>query len=147
MISDTHGLLRPEALQALAGVEEIIHAGDIGTAEVLERLGELAPVHAVRGNNDLGAWARRLPATLTLRRGGIGIHVLHDLKELGSGPDVDGIQVIVAGHSHQPGVLRREGVLYVNPGSAGPRRFGLPVTIGYLTLARGSAVARIRDLL
>lgn len=147
MISDTHGLLRPQALQALAGVDEIIHAGDIGGPEVIEGLRAVAPVHAVRGNNDRGAWALGLPETLMLRLGGLGIHVLHDLKALGADSDGAGLQVIVAGHSHQPGVIRRQGVLLVNPGSAGPRRFRLPVTIGYLTLAHGSAAAQIRDLL
>jgi putative phosphoesterase len=147
LISDTHGRLRPQALQALAGVDEIIHAGDIGGPEVIEGLRAVAPVHAVRGNNDRGPWAAGLPETLTLRLGGVGIHVLHDLKELGAGSGSAGLQVIVAGHSHRPSVIRREGVLLVNPGSAGPRRFKLPVTIGYLTLVRGCAAAEIRDLL
>lgn len=145
LISDTHGLLRPEAVEALAGVEEIIHAGDIGTAEVIEALRVLAPVHAVRGNNDRGRWADELPLRLLLPRGGVRIHVLRDVKELGR--EEDRYDVVVAGHSHKPGVLKRGRLLLVNPGSAGPRRFKLPVTIGYLTLAEGSARAEIRDLM
>ena len=147
LISDTHGLLRPEALTALAGVAEIIHAGDIGTPEILEGLRAVAPVHAVRGNNDRGSWADKLPLRLLLTRGGVRIQVLHDLNEL-TGEGADGsFDVVVAGHSHKPGVIERGGTLLVNPGSAGPRRFTLPVTIGYLTVADGSARAEIRDLL
>ncbi len=147
LISDTHGLLRPEALDALAGVEEIIHAGDIGGPEVIEALRAVAPVHAVRGNNDRGAWARRLPPRLVLQLGGARVQILHDLKDLGRDAAAAGYQVVVAGHSHKPSVLRRDGVLFVNPGSAGPRRFKLPVTIGYLTITAGSAAAEIRELL
>ncbi len=147
LISDTHGLLRPEALHALAGVEEIIHAGDIGTPEVLEALGRVATVRAVRGNNDQGAWARKLPLTLDLQIAGARIHVLHDIEELGLGPAADRIDVIVSGHSHKPGIVQRDGTLLVNPGSAGPRRFKLPVSIGYLTIAKGAARAQIRNLL
>jgi uncharacterized protein len=146
LISDTHGLIRPEALEALAGVEEIIHAGDIGTPEVLEALRAVAPVQAVRGNNDRGAWAGNLPDSLVLQLGGVRIRVLHDVQELDVDPEA-GIEVVVCGHSHKPSVVRRQGVLFVNPGSAGPRRFRLPVTIGYLTVARGAAEAEIRDLL
>ncbi|MBW4052418.1 MAG: metallophosphoesterase family protein [Proteobacteria bacterium] len=147
LISDTHGLLRPEAMAALAGVEAIIHAGDIGTPEVIEALRAVAPVHAVRGNNDLGTWARKLPETLVLRLGGVRIKVVHDVKELDVEADTCAIAVIVAGHSHKPVVVRREGVLFVNPGSAGPRRFKLPVSIGYLIIGSGGAQARIRELL
>lgn len=147
LISDTHGLMRPEALAALAGVAEIIHAGDVGVPEVLEALCAIAPVHAVRGNNDRGAWAGRLPASLALELGGVRIRVLHDLEELEVGSEDDGAQVVVSGHSHQPSVARREGVLFVNPGSAGPRRFKLPITIGYLEIAHGAAEAEIRALL
>ena len=147
LISDTHGLLRPEALDALAGVEAIIHAGDIGAPEVLEALRAVAPVHAVRGNNDRGAWARGVPERLALRLGGIPVHVLHDLKDLNIDAAAAGFQVVIAGHSHKPSVLRRDGVLFVNPGSAGPRRFKLPVTIGYLAITEGSATAKIRDLI
>ncbi|MDE2450158.1 MAG: metallophosphoesterase family protein [Gammaproteobacteria bacterium] len=147
LISDTHGLLRPEALAALAGVEEIIHAGDIGTPEMLEGLRAVAPVHAVRGNNDRGPWAEKLPPQLLLRRMGLAIHVLHDVNELVENGRQGRFDVVVAGHSHKPAVLERGGILLVNPGSAGPRRFKLPVTIGYLTLADGSARAEIRNLL
>ena len=147
LISDTHGQLRPEALQALSGVEQIIHAGDIGAGEVLEALRALAPVHAVRGNNDRGAWARKLPVRLALERGGMRIAVLHDLRDLGCEPDARRSQVVISGHSHQPSVIERNGVLFVNPGSAGPRRFKLPVTIGYLTIAHQVARAQIQELL
>lgn len=147
LISDTHGLLRPEALAALAGVDEIIHAGDIGSAEIIEGLRAVAPVHAVRGNNDRGPWADKLPLRLLLTRTGLGIHVLHDLNELVEDGREGRFDVVVAGHSHKPGVVERGRILLVNPGSAGPRRFKLPVTIGYLTLADGGARAEIRNLL
>lgn len=147
LISDTHGLLRPEALHALAGVQEIIHAGDIGTPEVLAALGRVATVHAVRGNNDRGAWALELPLALDLQIDGARIHVLHDIEELGLDPAAERVDVIVSGHSHKPGVVQRDGTLLVNPGSAGPRRFKLPVSIGYLTIVKGVARAQIRNLL
>jgi len=147
LISDTHGLLRPEALQALAGVEHIIHAGDVGAAEVIESLRGIAPIDAVRGNNDKGPWAKELHPWLALEFGGVGIYVLHDVTELEVDPAAAGFRVVIAGHSHKPQVTERDGVLFVNPGSAGPRRFSLPVTIGYLTVARGSASAEIRPLL
>jgi hypothetical protein len=147
LISDTHGLLRPEALQALAGVEHIIHAGDIGGPEVIEALRDIAPVAAVRGNNDKGAWAGEFPPWLALEFGGVGIHVLHDVKELDVDPAAAGFRVVVAGHSHKPQVTERDGVLFVNPGSAGPRRFSLPVTIGYLMVTAGHASAQVRALL
>lgn len=146
LISDTHGLLRLEALQALAGVEEIIHAGDIGTPDILESLRASAPVHAVRGNNDRGRWADELPLRLLLTRMGVRIQVLHDVKELAVDRREDRFDVVVAGHSHKPGVVERGGMLLVNPGSAGPRRFRLPVTVGYLTIANGCARAQIRNL-
>lgn len=147
LISDTHGLLRPEALQALAGVEHIIHAGDIGAAEVIEALRNIAPVDAVRGNNDKGPWAKKIPPRLALEFGDVGIHVLHDVTELDLDPTTAGFRVVIAGHSHKPQVTERDGVLFVNPGSAGPRRFTLPVTIGYLTVGNGGASAEIRPLL
>jgi hypothetical protein len=147
LISDTHGLLRPEALAALAGVEAIIHGGDIGGPEVLASLAALAPVHAVRGNNDIGPWAEKLPATLVLALGGVRIEVVHDVKGLSIGSGAARPQVVVSGHSHEPGVVEREGILFVNPGSAGPRRFKLPVTVGYLTIVNGSAEAELRNLL
>lgn len=146
LISDTHGLLRPEAVRALSGVAQIIHAGDVGGPEVLESLRSIAPVHAVRGNNDRDAWSDSLPLRLSLRIAGAHIYVLHDLKELHSEPGSGGCRVVVAGHSHKPAVVERDGILYVNPGSAGPRRFKLPVTIGYLTIEEGAARAEIRSL-
>lgn len=149
LISDTHGLLRPEALAALAGVDEIIHAGDIGSQEVLEGLRAIAPVHAVRGNNDLEGWAKEIPLRVVLTRGGIRIRILHDVQELAATAEQerDQYDVVVAGHSHKPAVINRGRVLFVNPGSAGPRRFKLPVTVGYLILADGAVRAEIRNLL
>jgi uncharacterized protein len=147
LISDTHGLLRPEALRALAGVQHIIHAGDIGGPEILAQLRTIAPVDAVRGNNDKGDWAAAVPLTLALRFEGVSIHVLHDVKELAADPAAARPHVVVAGHSHRPAVTDRDGVLYVNPGSAGPRRFRLPVSIGYLEVAAGTAHARILEIL
>lgn len=148
LISDTHGLLRPEAVRALLGVERIIHAGDIGGAEILEGLRGVAPVDAVRGNNDKGRWAAKIPLTLDLEFHGVSIHVLHDVKELDVDPKAAGIDVIVSGHSHKPLIADRDGVQFVNPGSAGPRRFTLPVTIAYLDVGRGArAAARIIKIL
>lgn len=147
LISDTHGLLRPEAVRALAGSAQIIHAGDIGGPEVLAELRSIAPVHAVRGNNDTGEWARSLPLHLSVSIAGVDIHVLHDLKELDSKRARAGYRVVVAGHSHKPAAVERDGVLFVNPGSAGPRRFKLPVTVGYLELLDGSVTAEIRNVL
>jgi len=147
LISDTHGLLRPEALQALAGVERIIHAGDIGGPEVLERLRGIAPVDAVRGNNDKGTWARQIPPWLALDLAGVSVHVLHDVKEIDIDPGAAGFQVVIAGHSHKPQIAERDGVPFVNPGSAGPRRFSLPVTLAYLTVEAGGAKAVIQPLL
>jgi len=147
LISDTHGLLRPEALQALAGVQRIIHAGDIGSPRIIEELCSIAPVHAVRGNNDEGPWAAALPLRLDLQFEGVRLHVLHDVKTLELDPPKAGVRVMIAGHSHKPHVVERDDVLYVNPGSAGPRRFKLPVTIGCLTLAEGLVRAQILDIL
>jgi len=144
LISDTHGLLRPQALAALAGVDRIIHAGDIGNGAVLQALAAIAPVDVVRGNNDTGAWAAAIPHSLTLEYGGVQIYLLHDIKELkGRMPPV---QVVIAGHSHKPLVQQQDGVLRVNPGSAGPRRFRLPVTVGFLEIADGEPSATIQEL-
>ena len=140
VISDTHGLLRPEALQALAGVERIIHAGDIGAPAILEELRRLAPVTAVRGNNDHGPWAEALPPSAVVEAAGARIYVLHDLHELDLDPGAAGYRVVVAGHSHQPAQQERDGVLYFNPGSAGPRRFRLPIAIGLLVVGDGGNV-------
>ena len=143
LISDTHGLLRPQAVEALRGVHRIIHAGDIGGEEILAALRAIAPVDAVRGNNDRGPWAARIPVELTLEVGGVAVHVLHDLKELELDPVEAGVNVVIAGHSHKPDVRDKDGVLYVNPGSAGPRRFRLPVAVAHLHIASGSATAQI----
>jgi uncharacterized protein len=147
LISDTHGLLRHEAMQALVGVDVIIHAGDIGIPKVLEELRTIAPVHAVRGNNDSGAWARAIPLTEALELEGASIYVLHDLKELDLDPAAAGFAAVVTGHSHRPAMKTDGGVLYINPGSAGPRRFSLPVTIGFLEIVAGEARGRIREIL
>jgi uncharacterized protein len=147
LISDTHGLLRPEARQALTGVDLIIHAGDIGAPEVLEELRALAPVHAVRGNNDRGPWARGLPETHALEVDGASLYVLHDLNELDLDPAAGGFTAVVTGHSHRPAMSTRNGVLYINPGSAGPRRFSLPVAVGFLEIYSGTARGRIQEIL
>jgi uncharacterized protein len=144
VISDTHGLVRPEAVGALAGSELIIHAGDVGGPEVLEELGRIAPVVAVRGNNDRGAWAEALPEYEAIEVNESFVYVLHDLKELDISPT--GFRVVVSGHSHQPLVEERRGVLYLNPGSAGPRRFKLPVTVARLKLNGADASAEIINL-
>jgi putative phosphoesterase len=134
VISDTHGLLRPEALAALAGVERIVHAGDIGAPDVLEALSRIAPVTAVRGNNDRDGWAADIPETDVLEIGGVSLYVLHDLHELDLDPRAAGFAAVIAGHSHQPRMDERDGVLYLNPGSAGPRRFKLPISLARLTV-------------
>jgi uncharacterized protein len=134
LVSDTHGLLRPEAIAALRGSQFILHAGDVGNPEILERLREIAPVVAVRGNVDKGEWAQRLPLTAVAEAGAVMIYVLHDLNALDLSPQAAGFQVVVSGHSHKPAKMERDGVLYINPGSAGPRRFQLPVTVARLDL-------------
>ncbi|HTT34138.1 MAG TPA: metallophosphoesterase family protein [Methylomirabilota bacterium] len=136
LISDTHGLLRPLALEALRGSELIIHAGDVGKPEILDKLRTLAPVIAVRGNVDTEDWARTLPETAVAEAGAIQLYVLHNVEELDLDPKAAGLQVVVSGHSHQPGKHERGGVLYINPGSAGPRRFQLPVSLARLDLGR-----------
>lgn len=134
VISDTHGLVRPEALKALAGVERIVHAGDIGDRAVLEALARVAPVTAVRGNNDRGRWAADIPETEVVEVGGVSLYLLHDLHELDLEPRVAGFAAVISGHSHQPKIDQRDGVLYLNPGSAGPRRFKLPISLAKLTI-------------
>lgn len=136
VVSDTHGLVRPEAVEALRGAEVILHAGDIGGSHVLEELGRLAPVIPVRGNVD-GGWARLLPERRRLDLGGVPVLVLHDRALLGLEPVEEGLGVVVFGHSHQPLAERRKGVLWFNPGSAGPRRFHLPVSVGRLEIVDG----------
>ena len=146
LISDTHGLLRPEAVAFLRGSDHIIHAGDIGHANILQELAALAPFTAVRGNNDRGHWAEGLPETALLEMDGVRILVIHDLAQLGGrGPEA-GVRVVVSGHSHMPAVVERAGVLYVNPGSAGPRRFRLPVSVGELRVEGGEVRARLAEL-
>jgi putative phosphoesterase len=147
LISDTHGLLRAEAVQALAGVQRIVHAGDIGGPEILDALRRIAPVDAVRGNNDKAPWALSLPLELTFESQGVRIHVLHDVAQLTLDPAAAGYRVVVAGHSHKPGAIERGGVLFVNPGSAGPRRFNLPVSVAHLRVDRGTASAQIHLVL
>jgi hypothetical protein len=146
LISDTHGLLRPQALAVLRGSGRLIHAGDITGPEILAPLRALAPLTVVRGNNDRGAWARDLPVTARLELDGVGILVIHDLKELDLDPAAQGVRVVVSGHSHKPSCVERDGVLFVNPGSAGPRRFSLPVSVGELTIEQGRVRARIVTL-
>jgi len=146
VISDTHGLLRPEAVAALAGVERIVHAGDIGSPDVLAALGRLAPVTAVRGNNDRGDWAAGIADTEVVEVGGVSLYVLHDLHELDLDPRAAGFVAVIAGHSHQPRQEERDGVLYFNPGSAGPRRFRLPISLGRLTIVRGRVTGSLMTL-
>jgi putative phosphoesterase len=146
VISDTHGLLRPEAVVALRGVDAIVHAGDIGTRDVLDRLARIAPVTAVRGNNDRGAWAEALPSTAVLEIGGVRLYVLHSVRELGLDPRAAGFGAVISGHSHEPRLEERDGVLFFNPGSAGPRRFRLPVAVGRLTVNGGRVRCRILEL-
>jgi putative phosphoesterase len=146
VISDTHGLLRPEAIAALQGAQHIIHAGDVGAPEVLAALAAIAPVTAVRGNNDKGAWAARIPETAVFETDGLSIYVLHDLQELDLDPVAGGFGVVVAGHSHRPSQAQRDGVLFFNPGSAGPRRFRLPICVGRLHVQDGAARAELVDL-
>ena len=134
LISDTHGLLREEALRALRGAELIVHAGDVGAPEILDALRALAPVVAVRGNVDREGWAQALPLTAVAEAGPVNIYVLHDLNQLDLDPLAACFQVVVSGHSHKMGSSERSGVLYVNPGSAGPRRFQLPITVARLDL-------------
>ena len=146
LISDTHGLLRPEALAALRGSVHIVHAGDIGDPAVLEALARIAPVTAVRGNNDTGPWARKLRETEALRIGKTRIFVIHDLAQLDLDPAAAGFDVVVAGHSHRPKEELRDGVLYVNPGSAGPRRFKLPIAVARLELSSRGPAFRLLEL-
>lgn len=143
VIADTHGLLRPEAARALAGVARIIHAGDVGEPGILDRLRRIAPVVAVRGNVDHGPWANALPETEVVDVGGALIYVLHDLEMLDLDPAAAGFGVVISGHSHRPLIETRGGVLFLNPGSAGPRRFDLPITLARLTLDGGAPVARL----
>jgi uncharacterized protein len=146
LISDTHGLLREEALRALRGSDLILHAGDVGGPGILESLREIAPVIAVRGNVDTGEWGRALPLTEVVEVGSVTIFMLHILQDLDINPGTAGMQIVVSGHSHKPGQTEKNGVLYINPGSAGPRRFQLPVTVGRLDLSVKPWKVEFRDL-
>src|ERR1700686_487332 len=146
VISNTHGLLRPEAVDALHGSDRILHAGDIGAPEILEALAKIAPVTAVRGNVDIAAWARALPETEVVEAGGALIYMLHDRGQLDLKPEAAGFRVVVFGHSHQPKIEEKNGVLYFNPGSAGPRRFSLPVSVGRLMIGAGKVRAQLVEL-
>ncbi|MDE1183883.1 metallophosphoesterase family protein [Paraburkholderia sp.] len=147
LISDTHNLVRPEALDHLAGCDAIIHAGDICDEAVLDALRQLAPVTAVRGNNDVGEWAQALPVHAALHVQQVKILVVHDIADVRGNPRDDGFAVVVTGHSHKPLVVERDGVLFVNPGSAGPRRFKLPVSAGLLIVDGEHVDASLHTLL
>lgn len=147
VISDTHGLLRPEAVAALRGSERILHAGDVGDPEILDALARIAPVTAVRGNVDTEAWARKLPNAEVVEAGGVSIYMLHDLGQLDLKPEAAGFRVVVYGHSHQPRMEEKNGVLYFNPGSAGPRRFQLPVSVGRLRIESGKVDGELTELM
>lgn len=146
LISDTHGLLREEALEALKNSDLIIHAGDAGKSEVLERLREIAPVVAVRGNVDHGAWASALPSTATAEAGSVRFYVLHNLQDLDLDPEAAGFQFVISGHTHKPECTQRSGIYYVNPGSAGPRRFRLPITVGLVDLRKSPWAVEFKEL-
>jgi uncharacterized protein len=146
LLSDTHGLMRPEARAFAAGCDYIIHGGDIGSLQILDDLAALAPVIVVRGNNDTQAWAAHLPETEMIRVGGAFVYVIHDISRLDIEPHAAGVQVVVSGHSHQPLVERRDGTLYVNPGSCGPRRFKLPISVGELIVEGTEVSARTIEL-
>ena len=144
LVSDTHGLLRPEAVAALQGSDFIVHGGDIGDAGILEALAAIAPLTVVRGNNDREPWADRIPETALLNAGGVVVHAIHDLSQFAAAPA--GVRVVVSGHSHKPKTEERAGVLYVNPGSAGPRRFKLPIAVAELIVDGDAVSARIVEL-
>lgn len=146
VISDTHGLLRPEAVRRLAGVDHIVHAGDIGAPEVIDGLRRIAPVTANRGNIDTGAWAADYPDETRVTLAGWSIHVLHDVNDLAADPAASGIDIVISGHSHRPKIETRDGILYLNPGSAGPRRFTLPIALATLDLSGESMRPEIHAL-
>ncbi len=146
LLSDTHGLLRPEARTFLLGCDYIVHAGDVGGGGILEELGAIAPVIAVRGNNDKGLWAARLRETELIRVGQIFVYIIHNIEELDIEPAAAGVRVVVSGHSHKPRIEDRGGVLFVNPGSCGPRRFTLPVSVGEVIVFGEEVKARTLEL-
>jgi uncharacterized protein len=143
IISDTHGLLRPEAVLFLRGCNHILHGGDIGNGEILEQLAAIAPTTVVRGNNDKGAWAEALPETELFEFSGIYVYAIHDLSHLDIDPSAAGVRVVVSGHSHQPRIEQRDGVYFINPGSAGPQRFKLPISVAELLVEGANVSARI----
>jgi putative phosphoesterase len=147
LVSDTHGLLRPEVRAFLMGSDYIVHGGDIGGLEILDELAVIAPLIAVRGNNDREPWAADLRETELIRVGNIFVYVIHNLAELDIDPDAAGVRVVVSGHSHKPMVEERDGILYVNPGSCGPRRFKLPISAGEITVSGSAVKARIVDMM
>jgi putative phosphoesterase len=146
LISDTHGLLRPEALAFLGGSDLIVHGGDIGDAGILDALGRVAPVTAVRGNNDFGPWADGIRDTELIQVGALYLYAIHDIAGIDLDPVAAGVHVVISGHSHKPSVAERDGVLYVNPGSSGPRRFRLPISIGELLVSGTSVSARTVEI-
>jgi len=146
IISDTHGLLRSEAVEALRGSGRILHAGDVGDAGILEKLAHIAPVTAIRGNVDTGAWVAALPATEVVEIAGMSIYMLHDIARIDLKPEAAGFRVVIYGHSHRPKIEERNGVLFFNPGSAGPRRFSLPVSVGRLMISAQKVHAELVEL-
>jgi uncharacterized protein len=146
VISDTHGLLRPEAVELLRGSEHIIHAGDIGAPEIIPELRKIAPVTAIRGNVDTKAWARGFAETEVVELGGLHIYVIHDANAIDLNPNAAGFAAVISGHSHQPNQEIKNGALYFNPGSAGPRRFKLPISVGRLVVADGNLTSKILEI-
>lgn len=146
VLSDTHGLLRPEARAYLIGSDYIVHGGDVGGQQILDELSAIAPLIAVRGNNDMQPWAAHLRHTELIRIGNVFAYVIHDLSELDLDPGAAGVSVVISGHSHKPSVAKRDGILYVNPGSCGPRRFKLPVSVGEILVNGNEVSARTVDL-
>jgi putative phosphoesterase len=146
IISDTHGLLRPEAVELLQGSEHIIHAGDIGAPEIVGELEKIAPVSAIRGNVDTQAWARRFAETEVVELAGLFLYVIHDANAIDLNPKAAGFAAVISGHSHKPKQEAKDGVLYFNPGSAGPRRFKLPISVGRLTISEGQLIGEILPL-
>jgi putative phosphoesterase len=146
LLSDTHGLLRPEARAFVMGCDYILHGGDVGSAAILEELAAIAPVIAVRGNNDKGAWAARLRETELIRVGHAFVYIIHNIEELDIDPAAAGVRVVVSGHSHKPMIEERDGILFVNPGSCGRRRFKLPVSVGEILVSGNEVKARTLEL-
>jgi hypothetical protein len=147
VISDTHGLLRPQAMDALQGSEHIIHAGDIGAADIIPALCEIAPVTAIRGNVDKEAWTRQYRETEVVELAGVHLYVIHSFQALDLNPSAAGFAAVISGHSHQPSQKMKDGVLYFNPGSAGPRRFNLPISVGRLEIVNGKLTSQIIELI